>query len=354
MGRSITTVRGIAALAFALALLLAPAPAARAKWRGIAAADSQIVFAGRDFDAYRSSWHYLPFVESAHRMEGYLATWTAPGRRVPVFMVQVQILAPGYYFDGAGARPVEEFPGLFGWFRSLEVVHGETGKADTVLGEADYLVFSAGEYGCAAFLLYIHGAWSANPGAAGTTRLFGLYCPVSGAADGAAVESVLAKIGIREVAVPREEPREATRPGAPAGAAGDDLALLVTGGDMRGLRRRAVAGLDPDAVIAYSHPRFARGREIARPMLHAAALFGHTEIVAFLLDRGASTEGPAAGAICAAIATDRPDIVDLLLEKDPGLGDYGRCGRSGTLSPLQLAMRLGHLDIAEALRKAGG
>lgn len=348
------TSRGVAGLAFALALLFVLAPAAEAKWRGIAAADSQIVFAGRDFDAYRASWHYLPFVESDYRMEGYLATWTAPGRRVPVFMAQLQILAPGYYFDGAGAQPVEEFPRLFGWFRTLEVVHGETGKAKTVLGEADYLVFGAGDYSCAAFLLYIHGAWSTNPGAAGSTRLFGLHCPVSGAADGAALESVLAKIGIREIAVPGEEPREAAQPGAPGGTAEDDLALLVTGGDMRGLRRKAVGGLDPDTVIAYSHPRFARGREIRRPMLHAAALFGHTEIVAFLLDRGASTGGRAAGAICAAIATNRPAIVDLLLENDPALSGFGRCGRSGTLSPLQLAMRLGHLDIAEALRKAGG
>lgn len=354
MGRSAMTARGIAALALALALLLGPAPGAEAKWRGIRAGDSQIVFAGRDFDAYRASWHYLPFVESAHRMEGYLATWTAPGRRVPVFMAQVQILAPGYYFDSARAPPVAEFPRLFGWFGTLEIVHGETGAADTPAGKAEYLVFTAGKHNCAVFLLYVHGAWSANPSAAGTTRLFGLYCPVSGAVDGAAVRSVLAKIGIREVGVPGEETREAARPGARGGTGEGDLALLVTGGDMRGLRRRALAGLDPDTVIAYSHPRFARGRELRRPMLHAAALFGHTEIVAFLLDRGASTQGPAAGAICAAIAMNRPGIVDLLLEKDPGLSEFRRCGRAGTLSPLQLAMRLGHLDIAETLREAGG
>ena len=85
MARSTTTAPGVAAfrpppaglsalaLLFALALLLAGPPPAQAKWRGIAAADSQIVFAGRDFDAYRASHHYLPFAENAHEMEGYLA-----------------------------------------------------------------------------------------------------------------------------------------------------------------------------------------------------------------------------------------------------------------------------------------
>ena len=150
------------ALALFLAVFLALPGDAPAKWRGIAAADSQIVFAGRDLDSYRTSWHYLPFVESAHQMEGYLTSWTAPNRHVPVLWVQVQILAPGYYFGSTGARSLDEFPGLFGWFRGLDIGHGKTGKAATAMGQAEYLLFTAGEYGCATFLLYIDGAWSAS------------------------------------------------------------------------------------------------------------------------------------------------------------------------------------------------
>ena len=337
-------------LALVLALVLAAPGDASAKWRGIKAADSQIVFAGRDFDAYRASFHYLPFVESGHRMEGYLAAWMAPSRRVPVFWARLDILAPGYYFSNAGSRSIDEFPKLFAWFKTLKVSHGETGKAETAMGEAEYLIFTAGKYSCAVFLLYIDGAWSTSPHSAGNTRMFGLYCPISGAVDSADIESVLAKIGVREVAVPDGETREA----APRKLSPPELALLVKKGDIRGLRRAAIRGLDPDTVIAFSHPRIARGGEIRRPILAAAALHGHTEMVAFLLDRGASTQGAAASAICMAIVADRAEIVGLLLEKDPGLREYRGCGRGGALTPFQLAMRLGRLDTAEALRKAGG
>ena len=62
---------------------------------------------------------------------------------------------------------------------------------------------------------------------------------------------------------------------------------------MRGLRRAAATGgFDPNtsSPSATAH----RGRaEIERPLLAAAALFGHTEMVAFLLDKGASTGGRA-------------------------------------------------------------
>ena len=84
-------------------------------------------------------------------------------------------------------------------------------------------------------------------------------------------------------------------------------------------------------------------------MLTAAALFGHTEIVVFLLDRGASTQGPAAGAICAAIAMDRAEIVDVLLGTDPALRGYDRCGRNRDLTTLGLAKRLGRRRIADRL-----
>ena len=338
------------ALALALALAAGAPGDARAKWRGIAAADSQIVFAGRDFDAYRASWHYLPFAESAHQLEGYQASWTAPNRRVPVFWARLQILAPGYYFDTTAKRPIGEFPGLFGWFRGLDVAHGATGEAKTALGGAEYLLFTAGDYVCATFRFYIDGAWSASPHSAGNTRMFGLYCPTEGAVDGAEVERVLAKIGIREVAVPEAEPREA----APTVGKANELARLVKEGDMAALRRRAVAGLDPDAFVFVDHPKYLGGGDAYLPILAAAALYGHTEMVAFLLDKGASVRGAGALAICAAVSADREEAVDVLLEHHPPLLRYDSCGAGGNLTPYQLSLGLDRWDIAEKLRDAGG
>ena len=273
----------------------------------------------------------------------------APSRRVPVFWTRLDILAPGYYFDASWSRTIDEFPGLFGWFKPLGVSPGEAGKAKTVLGEADYLVFTAGEYDCAVFRLYIDGAWSGSPHSAGNTRMFGLYCPVSGGVDGAAVESVLAKIGIREVAVPEAETREA----GPPGEAGSPLARLVKEGDIRGLRRLAAAGLDPDALVFTDHPDYLGGDVAYMPILVAAAAYGHTEIVVFLLGRGASVRGAGGRAICAAIAANREAVVDVLLEEHPALARHDSCGPGGNRTAFLLAMRLQHWDIAKKLRDAG-
>ena len=206
---------------FALALaLVAAAPGdASAKWRGITAADSRIVFAGRDFDGYRGSWHYLPFVESAYRWEGYLATWMAPSRRLPVFWARLQILAPGYHFQDGAQNSLDERARKLSWFRNQPFSAGEDGTAGTVLGQTRYLIFTSGENRCAAFRLFIDDGSYASPNSAGNTLLLGLYCPVDGGLDGASVRSVLAKIGIRDVAVPAGETREAARPDKSPGTA---------------------------------------------------------------------------------------------------------------------------------------
>ena len=74
--------------------------------------------------------------------------------------------------------------------------------------------------------------------------------------------------------------------------------------------------------------------------------------VVFLLDRGAATHGRAAGAICAAIARDHPRIAEALIEADPALAEYGRCGRPGGLSAIALARRLGRRAIMDRLQAA--
>ena len=198
------------------------------------------------------------------------------------------------------------------------------------------------------FRLYLSRRALTVTDALGDTALSGYYCPASGELDSAAFASLLARIGIRGIAVPAAESVEAPT----SRSRKDVLAGLVRSGDMAGLRGIAARSLDPDSVIAFSHPRFARGRTIRRPMIMAASLFGHTEMTVFLLNLGAATDGPGSGAICAAIARGHLDIVDVLLEENPALADYERCGRGGTLAALAVARRLGRDAIVERLLKA--
>ena len=81
----------------------------------------------------------------------------------------------------------------------------------------------------------------------------------------------------------------------------------------------------------------------------AAALFGQTEMVVFLLNMGATTRGQSSRAICAAIAMRHARIVDVLIEKDPELRDYDGCGATGTLSTIDLAKRLNLHDVVDKL-----
>ena len=331
----------------ALALVLAIPADGFAKWRGIAEAESRIVFTGRQLDSYRAAHHYRPFAESAYRDERYLATWRAGSRHLPVLWVRLRILAPGKFFPGRLQNAPADIAKSLQWFRGKPFSAVESGTAETVLGEAEYVVFTAGEDRCALFKSYFDEGSVSEPDSAGNINLIGLYCPVSGDLDGAALGSVLARLGVRDIAVPEaEEPRAASEPG-------ERLAQLVTRGDIRRLRRAAAAGLDPDTFIVFDHPRFARGRAIRRPMLMAAALFGRTEIVVFLLGKGASTAGSAAGAICAATAMNHLDIVKALLEREPALARFDGCGPDRTETGFAAAMRLGHLDVAEALHRAG-
>ena len=336
--------------ALALALALAAPGDASAKWRGISEADSRIVFAGRQLDAYRSAHRYLPFEENAYKHESYLASWRAEARRLPVLWIRLQLLAPGRYFPQSLQVDLQGRANKFSWFRGKPFSVEKTGKAAMAFGTADTMIFASGKDRCAIFRIYFDDGAVHQADTLGNTVMNGLYCPPDGGVDSAAVAAVLSRIGVRGLAVPEAETREA----APPGGAEPDIARLVREGDMRGLRRAAAGGFDPNRVIAVSHPRIARGREFDRPLLAAAALFGHTEMVAFLLEKGASTGGQAAWAICGAVVTNRRDIVDLILEKDPAAARYGSCGRRGDLTPRALARRLGRADIAGRLLAAGG
>ena len=225
----------------------------------------------------------------------------------------------------------------------------ETGTAETAVGPAEFLILQGGERQCGVFHLYLDDGTISRPDTLGNGYLIGYYCPVSARVDTRTLESLLSKVGVRGIAVPKAEDPRAGGPAASQSPTTHPLTILVATGDIKGLRRAAVKDFDPDTIIPFQHPRFAGGRVIDRPILMAAALFGRTEMVVFLLKKGATTRGRSAGAICAAIAMKHPQIVDVLLKKDRELKHYDRCGRRGGLSAIDLAKRLNLDDIVEKL-----
>ena len=323
-------------------VLLAPADAP-AGWRGIDRAENRIVFAGGVPGADREAHRHLRPRDGGGRGESYEARWSARGRKVPLLRLRLHLDGP-VPFPSRGAdwslgHLIRKHPLFEG--KAFSAI--ADGSADAAPGPAEYLVFEAGRYRCGVWRLRLERPGHGARGERGGTLMTGLFCPVSGEVDAGRLASMLARTGIRGVALPEAEapPRRQ-----------EALAELVKSGDMAGLRRIAARGLDPDGAIRFSHPRFAAGRTIRGPMLTAAALYGHVEMTVFLLERGASTGGAAAGAICAAIARDRAAIVEALLDADPALAAYEGCGRGRNLPALALARRLGRTEIAGLLRAA--
>ena len=335
--------------ALILALVQALPTDAFGMWRGTTELENRIVFSGRHFEDYRAWHHHRSSEDSNHKHETYIAQWKAGSRRLPIFLVFLQRLAPDSYFSAGKVRSLEQYAKGLRWFKGKPFSDIENGTAGTVLGPASFLIFSAGKHRCGVFSVYVDDGAISRTDTLGNTHLKGFYCPVSAQVDAAALESLLAKVGIRDIAVPKAEEGQ---PGLVRGSRRPPMKVLttmVTTGDIKQLRRVAVKDFDPDTAIAFQHPRFARSRVIQRPMLMAAALFGQTEMVVFLLKKGASTRGPAAGAICAAIARRHIEIVEVLLKKDPELKDYNRCGQSRNLSAIDLARRLNLAEFVDGL-----
>ncbi len=333
-----------------VALVLAASTGAFAqKWQGIAEAENKIVFSGSDLDDYLALHYYQPF-DASNSQESYRARWTVgPGRRT-VFRIDLRILPPDHHFPTDREVPlVDRFTKVFARFKNVPVSTVETGTAGTAVGPAEFLILEGGERRCGVFHLYLDDGTISRPDTLGNGDLMGFYCPLSARVDARTLESLLSKVGVRGIAVPKVEEPRAGGPPASQSPTTHPLTILVATGDIKGLRRAAVKDFDPDTIIPFQHPRFAGGRVIRRPILMAAALFGQTEMVVFLLKKGAITRGRSSGAICAAIALKHPQIVDVLLKKDPGLKHYDHCGRRGGLSAIDLAKRLNLDDIAEKL-----
>ena len=331
-----------------LVLALIPSTDALAVWRGIERADNRIVFAGEVSGADREAHRHVRLEDADGELEAWEAHWSARRWKVPLLRLRLRLLAPGGSYRAEASKSIEHKIRTHPLFEHRDVSPGEAGTAESVLGPAEYLIFEAGRFRCAAWQVHLSRRPSDEADALGDALMTGLHCPVDGKVDARALDELLVRIGIRGIAVP-----EARRVEAPSAWDREDLlADLVRSGDMTGLRRVAARGLDPDDAIMVSHPRFAGGRPIFRPMLMGAALYGHTEMAVFLIELGASTEARAAGAICAAIARNHPEIVKVLLEANPVLAEYGRCGRQGGLTALALARRLGRAVIVDILRAA--
>ena len=320
-------------LLLVLGLVLAAPVDAVAKWQGIDRADNRIVFAGAPSGADSEAHRYLRLEDTAGKRESYEAHWWVRDRGLPLLRLRLHMEAPGHSFRTVERKSLEHLIRTHRLFRGRTFAAVEAGTAESAPGPAEYLVFEAGRSRCGTFRLYLSRHAGAAADTLGDTLMTGLYCPGSREADAARLASVVARIGIRGIAVPEADPVEVPS----ARSREEALAGLVRSGDMRALRRIAARGLDPDSVIPFSHPRFAGGQTLRRPMLMAASLHGHVEMTVFLLDLGAATHGPAAGAICAAIARNHPEIVEVLLEADPALAEYQRCGRGRGLPALTVA-----------------
>ena len=339
-------------LGWLLTLMLAPTLAAPAdvlaKWHGIDRAENRIVFAGEPAGTDSESNRHLRFEDTGGKRETYEIHWHAHGWRLPLLRLRLHMWASSHAFWTAERKTLEQLIKSHPLFRGRPFAAIEAGAAKTVLGSAEYLVFEAGKNRCGTTRVFLSPEARTPADALGDTMMTALWCPPSGEVDAARLASVLARTGVKGIAGPEAGPVEA--PSAPG--RDEVLAGLVRAGDMKGLRRIAARGLDPDTVVAFSHPQFANGRTIRRPMLMAASLFGRVETVVFLLDHGAVTHGRAAGAICAAIARDHPRIVGVLLDADPALAAYERCGRRGGLSAMALARRLDRRAIIDRLQAA--
>ena len=342
--------RGRGTLVWLLPLVLAliPSTDTLAVWRGIDRADNRIVFAGALPGADREAHRHVRSEDVDGELDAWEVHWTARRWKVPLLRLRLWLLAPGGSYRAGERKSIEDEIRTHPLFETLALSADEAGTAESVLGPVEYLIFEAGRFRCAAWQVYLSRRPTGEADTLGDTLMTGLHCPTDRRVDARVLDTLLARIGIRGIAVPEADPVEAT----PARTRQDVLADLVRSGDMAGLRRIAVDGLDPDRAIPVSHPRFAGGRPIRRPLLMGAALHGHTEMAVFLIELGASTEGRAADAICAAVAADRPAIVTVLVEANPALAEYGRCGKQRDLTALGQARRLGRAAIVDILRAA--
>ena len=150
----------------------------------------------------------------------------------------------------------------------------------------------------------------------------------------------------------------------PASPPAVDYATAVSTGNVQAVKQHLAAGADPNAKNAD-----------ASPILNGAAVYGHREIVALLVEKGAKVgvkDGNGNGPLHSAAFLGRSDVVELLLEKGAdanvknnngetpmdSLGaDWGTTQFIGNLLQIPLdrpSIEAGRAKSRELLGKAGG
>ncbi len=107
----------------------------------------------------------------------------------------------------------------------------------------------------------------------------------------------------------------------------------------------ALLEMNPGLLRAFGHDGWS--------LLHLAAFFGHRELAAALLDRGASPAAISRNAMSnqplhSAVAGRRMELAKLLLKRGAEVN-----GRAQGLTPLHLAAHAGHAPLAELLLAFG-
>ena len=133
----------------------------------------------------------------------------------------------------------------------------------------------------------------------------------------------------------------------------DPIAQAVARGDVEHLEALLREGADANAVVSFSHPRFAGGRTVRRTLLVAAAVHGDPRVVDVLVRNGANPRRSGNDfAICPAAAFGHVDVLRILLEAGASQNPSRKCGKNSNHSPLSIAQAGGHTAVVELLQAA--
>ena len=261
-------------------------PPSDADWETATRSESRIVFSGPEVAGTIAIYRYLPFRATDYKVETHSSVWESRVQSLPILFVRLNEAAPGYHFRDYPQIDLRDFVRSLITFKDKALSFGGAGSATTALGKAEYLVFATDDRECAVFRQFDLTAASDDVGTRGRIRLWGFHCPKSGSVGADGIEALLARVGVRGVAVPKMAP--------PQGFPDDSLIRAIETGDIETFRKIATGGFGPETSIQFSHPDFAGGRIISGPVLSATVLFGRVEMTKLLLSKGASVRRPRA------------------------------------------------------------